>query len=84
MRDSQTLGLLTCSARGRNAGIQGRVQLLKEAEERSISKVTWEKTPTNPSEDSRLFLPGCTTEGINYVLECSTCRDKGVKRQYWG
>ena len=63
---------------------QGRLQLLKEAEDRLIEKVTGEAPPTCSPEYSRVSLPGCTTEGINYVLECSTCQDKGCRRQYWG
>ena len=57
---------------------------MSEAEERTVSKVTGEKARSNPPEDCRTSLPGCTMEGINYVLECGTCRDKGIKRQYWG
>ena len=47
----------------------GRPQLLSEAEERTVSKVTGEKARFNPPEDCRTSLPGCTTDGINYVLE---------------
>ena len=29
-------------------------------------------------------LPGCTTEGCNYAIECLGCRRQGVKRRYYG
>ena len=62
----------------------GRVQLLREEEERTLAKVTGEEPASLPPDDCRTSLPGCKTEGINYVLECGTCRDRGLKRQYWG
>ena len=63
---------------------QGRYQLLKEEEERMVQSVTGEATSTCPPEDTRTSLPGCTSKGINFVSECGNCRDKGVRRQYWG
>ena len=32
----------------------------------------------------RVAKASCTGEGINYVIECRTCREKGVKRRYYG
>merc|ERR1712240_356733 len=29
-------------------------------------------------------LPICTRESINYVLECISCKEKGIRRVYWG
>ena len=31
-----------------------------------------------------MALPGCTKEGVLYIIDCQTCRLKGVKRQYIG
>ena len=63
---------------------QGRHKLLQEEEERAVTNVTGEATKVNPPKDSRTSIPGCTAEGINYVLECSNCTDKRLKRHYWG
>ena len=29
-------------------------------------------------------LPGCTSEGCNYVIECLPCRKQGKRRRYYG
>ena len=71
-----------CFERGDCWHCRGRLQLLQEAEERTTSKITGEATTTQPPEDCRTSLPGCTSEGLNYVLDCGTCRDKCIKRQY--
>ena len=63
---------------------KGRYQIHKETEELAMAKVSGDNPKTSPPQDCRLSLPGCTSEGVNYVLECGTCRDKGCKRQYWG
>merc|ERR1712112_312225 len=36
----------------------------------------------NPEE--RKAHPSCTSEGINYIIECLTCRQNGVRRKYCG
>ena len=58
--------------------------------------VTGERQEDNKIEEGRMKEKGrmdrqdkiakasCTGEGINYVLECITCRRKGVKRRYYG
>ena len=62
---------------------QGRHKLLQEEEERAVTNVTGEAKKVNP-KDSRTSIPGCPAEGIKYVLECSNCTDKRLKRHYWG
>ena len=34
------------------------------------------------SKENRKALPSCTTEGVNYIVECKTCRKKGISTQY--
>ena len=29
-------------------------------------------------------IPSCTSESVNYILECYTCRKAGEKRAYYG
>ena len=36
------------------------------------------------SRKDRIAKAACTTEGINYVIECRTCRENGTKRRYYG
>ena len=33
---------------------------------------------------ARISLPSCTSESVNYVLECFTCRKGGERRTYYG
>ena len=47
----------------------------EEKEELKVNK--W------PKDDTR-SLPGCTSEGCNYVIECLQCRKQGLKRRYYG
>ena len=42
-----------------------------------------QKTAKWPREDIR-SLPGCTSEGCNYVLQCLQYRREGIKRRYYG
>ena len=37
-----------------------------------------------PPKGTSSSLPGCTSEGITYALECLSCRKKGTKRIYIG
>ena len=34
--------------------------------------------------EDKIALPSCTTEGVNYVLECMACRNQERKRTYFG
>ena len=36
------------------------------------------------TREDRKLLPGCTSEGCNYVIECLTCRREGRRRRYYG
>ena len=37
-----------------------------------------------PSKEDTVSLHGCTSESINYTLECMSCRTEGKRRIYWG
>ena len=45
--------------------------------EQSNRKKVWK------AED-KIALPSCTTEGVNYALECMACRNQERKRTYFG
>ena len=66
---------------------QGQAILGAEEEKEALRMVAQgqeeQKTATWPREDTR-SLPGCTSEGCNYVLECLHCRNEGIKRRYYG
>ena len=49
-----------------------------------MSKVTGGPPKSTPPKGTSSLLPGCTSEGINYSLECLTCRQLGTKRIYIG
>ena len=51
---------------------RGRLFLAKEVEEEALMAVA-----ATVSEEG-------TGEGINYTIECVTCRKEGVKRRYYG
>ena len=34
--------------------------------------------------EDKVALPSCTTEGVNYLLECVTFRRQGKRRTYHG
>ena len=34
--------------------------------------------------EEKVSIPSCTTEGVNYTLECWTCRKEGTRRIYHG
>ena len=46
-----------------------------EREEEATVLVTGNgMAPPKRSKEDRVALPGCTVEGVNYCLECLTCR----------
>ena len=65
------------------APCQGRRALALEEVEEALMR-TENKEVKKKSDQDRTALPSCTSEGVNYVLECLTCRRKGLKRQYFG
>ena len=65
------------------APCRGRELLGAEAEEQSLKIVQNQDVITFKPED-KSALPSCTGEGVNYSLECLTCRKKGDIKQYLG
>lgn len=63
---------------------QGRYVLVQEEEDKVMAKVTGGPPKYTPPKGTSTSLPGCTTEGVNYSLECLTCRRMGTKRIYVG
>ena len=64
---------------------QGRRLLaLEEAEETTIllDKSTGKGEVKKKRPEDKVALPSCTGEGVNYVLECYTCRRNGNRRMY--
>ena len=61
---------------------QTRFTLAKEKEDRVVAMVSGEKVDKEPPKKTCSTLPGCTTEGILYTLDCQACRKEEVKRQY--
>ena len=63
---------------------QGQAILGAEEEEAALKMADGDqedqRTARWPREDIR-SLPGCTSEGCNYVLECLQCRKDGIKRR---
>ena len=61
-----------------------------EAEEESLRQVCGEvgdqesKEERKKTAEDRRSLPGCTTEGCNYIIECLPCRKAGIPRRYYG
>ena len=68
----------------------GRGLLAQEAEEEAskLLQVTESKEDVKPvlkrKPEDKVSIPSCTTEGVNYTLECWTCRKEGTKRIYYG
>ena len=57
----------------------------KEKEEAAMAMVQGgENKPKPINKEDQIALPGCTREGVAYILECRTCRDGGIRRHYVG
>ena len=55
--------------------------ICKEKEERAATMIAGEKIEENgPYKEASKTLPGCTTEGVVYVIDCQTCRKNGRTR----
>ena len=67
---------------------QGRSVVEKEKEDKAVAAVTGDvegkEGQMKISKKEQIALPGCTREGIVYLLDCLTCRKQGIKRQYVG
>ena len=59
---------------------EGRYEIAKEQEERTAAKIIGEKLRSNLPKGTFISIPGCTSEGVTYSLECMTCRKAGIKR----
>ena len=57
---------------------KGRQVFVQEA----MANVTGETPRSNPPKGTSSSIPGCTTEGITYTLECQKCRREGIRRSY--
>ena len=65
------------------APCQGRRALALEEVEEALMRSEGKEVKKKSNQD-RTGLPSCTSEGVNYVLECLTCRRRGLTRQYYG
>ena len=69
---------------------KGQLLLGAEAEEEALRKVCGEEEKQENKEgrkktaEYRRSLPGYTTEGCNYVVECLPCSKAGIIRRYYG
>ena len=61
----------------------GREILGAEAEEETLKIAQNQEVIVLKPEDKTALL-SCTSEGVNYSLECLTCRKRGVIKQYLG
>ena len=58
-----------------------------ENEEEALRKLdnnVAKETILKRSPEEKISLPSCTSEGVNYVIECYTCRKSGIRRTYYG
>ena len=64
----------------------GRKWLAQKKEKEAMTLVTGQGTPPTrkgkEGEKDSTALPICTRESVNYVLECISCKEKGIKRMY--
>ena len=66
------------------AACQGRAVIEKEKEDQAIAAVTGQtEGKVNIPKKEQVALPGCTREGIVYILECLTCQREGRKSIMW-
>ena len=66
---------------------QGRIFLAEEEIEQSLKMVTGEgdaQPPKKKDREAKKALPSCTSEGMNYSLECMSCRKRDILRIYLG
>ena len=73
-------------ARDECVACQGRLVIEKEKEDKAVGAVTGEmegkEAIMKMPKKEQIALPGCTREGIVYILECLSCRHQGIKRQW--
>ena len=61
---------------------EGSAIVEKEKEYQAIVAITGQtEGKVTIAKKEQVALPGCTREGIVYILECLTCRKEGRKRQ---
>ena len=61
-----------------------RQVIAQEREDLAAAKISGEQPRSNPPKGTMNSIPGCTSDGIVYSLECMECRRKGIKRTYIG
>ena len=54
------------------------------AEQKWEGNMECQETITRRKAEDKESIPSCTMEGVNYVLECWTCRREGTRRIYYG
>ena len=72
----------TCPCRN-NLPCQSRGLLAAEEEDESakmLDKSLGKEVVKRRSPEDRKAIPSCTSEGVNYIIECYTCRRNGLRR----
>ena len=59
---------------------KGRQVISQEREDLAAAMISGEQPRSNPPKGTMNSIPGCTSEGIVYSLECMECRRKDVYR----
>ena len=49
-----------------------------------LDKDTSKKEIPKRKPEDRISIPSCTSESVNYAIECYTCRKAGIRRIYYG
>ena len=66
---------------GNCAPCEGRLMLAAEEEKEAIDLAYGDGKPRGRKDpDLRKAIPSCTGDGVNYSVECVTCRQEGKRR----
>ena len=63
---------------------KGRLLLAAEDAEERLQMAEKKEGVVKRSQESRVAIPSCTGEGVNYILECAACRKSGKQVAYYG
>ena len=63
---------------------KGRLLLAAEDAEERLQMAEKKEGVVKRSQESRVAVPSCTGEGVNYILECAACRKSGKQVAYYG
>ena len=58
---------------------EGWYIIAQEEEDKAMAKVSGGPPRSSPPKGTSVSLPGCTTEGITYSLDCLTLRQVGTR-----